>query len=157
MKRWERRRADADDDGRDEEAPVAGGDALGRRPRRPHHGGGTVARPHRGPGRSARGGHGGERGRPSRWGRMGNDRGGGGVRPPPPRRSRRRGGRNTPRVVVVVVVVVIRHRGGGRRGRCDVVRRRCVTTREKNDSEVNVDSKDLKQKLTSIENYECLG
>ena len=28
MKRWERRRADADDDGRDEEAPVAGGDGL---------------------------------------------------------------------------------------------------------------------------------
>jgi hypothetical protein len=61
MKRWERRRADADDDGRDEEVPVAGGDALGRRPRRPPHGGGTIARPHRGPGRSARGGHGGKR------------------------------------------------------------------------------------------------
>ena len=56
------RRADADDDdGRDEEAPVAEGDALGRRPR-PPHGGGTVARPHRGPGRSSRGGHGGKRG-----------------------------------------------------------------------------------------------
>ena len=39
MKRWERRRADADDDGRDEEAPVAGGDALGRWPRPPHGGG----------------------------------------------------------------------------------------------------------------------
>ena len=38
MKRWERRRADADNDGRDEEAPVAGGDALGRRPRLPHGG-----------------------------------------------------------------------------------------------------------------------
>jgi len=56
MKRWERRMVDADDDGRDEEAPVAGGDALGRWPRRPPHGGGTVARPHWGPGRSARGG-----------------------------------------------------------------------------------------------------
>ena len=33
--------ADVDDDGRDEEAPVAGGDALGRRPRRPPHGGGN--------------------------------------------------------------------------------------------------------------------
>ena len=62
--------------GRGEEAPVAGGDALGRWPR-PPHGGGGVARPHRGPGRSARGGHGGKRGRPSRWGRMGNNRGGG--------------------------------------------------------------------------------
>jgi hypothetical protein len=39
MKRWERRRADTDDDGRDEEAPVAGGDALGRRPQPPHGGG----------------------------------------------------------------------------------------------------------------------
>jgi hypothetical protein len=61
MKRWERRRKDTDDDGRDEEVPVARGDTLGRRPRRPPHGGGTVARPHRGPGRSARGGHGGKR------------------------------------------------------------------------------------------------
>jgi hypothetical protein len=33
----------------------------------------------------------------------------------------------------------------------------CVATREKSDSEVNVDSKDLKQKLTSIENYKRLG
>ena len=33
----------------------------------------------------------------------------------------------------------------------------CVATQEKSDSEVNVDSKELKQKLTSIENYERLG
>jgi hypothetical protein len=39
--------------------------------------GGTIVRPHRGPGRSAQGGHGGKRGRPSRWGRTGDDRGGG--------------------------------------------------------------------------------
>jgi hypothetical protein len=35
--------------------------------------------------------------------------------------------------------------------------RDCVATQEKSDSEVNVDSKELKQKLTSIENYERLG
>ncbi len=33
----------------------------------------------------------------------------------------------------------------------------CVATQEKSDSEVNVDSNELKQKLTSIENYEHLG
>jgi hypothetical protein len=36
-------------------------------------------------------------------------------------------------------------------------RLQCVATQEKSDSEVNVDSKELKQKLTSIENYERLG
>ncbi len=32
MERWEGQRVDADEDGRDKEAPAAGGDALGQRP-----------------------------------------------------------------------------------------------------------------------------
>jgi hypothetical protein len=32
MERWEGRRVDADQDGRDKEVPAAGGDALGQRP-----------------------------------------------------------------------------------------------------------------------------
>jgi hypothetical protein len=39
MERWEGQRADADNDGRDKEAPAVGGDALGQQPQQPPHGG----------------------------------------------------------------------------------------------------------------------
>jgi hypothetical protein len=42
MERCEVQKADTDNGGRDKEAPAAGGDTLGQRPRRPPHGGGGL-------------------------------------------------------------------------------------------------------------------
>ena len=53
------------------------GTPLDNGPNDPLMGGEPVAGPQRGPRQSARGGHRGRRGRPLRWGRTGDDRGGG--------------------------------------------------------------------------------